>query len=202
MDDRERDAIFTKFWPSLKLVIYRIWTTHPTVRRIGTVEDVENEAALAVLTAIPNFRPADTYTCQSKADGHIKTYLVSVVHRSLIYRARCSSLVHVPAHVVAGVFDGKNEDAKSAVHCKQLDSMQMILSRADRGEEEYTVGDLDIAIQRLQPKERDIITKFWGLNRERASLGQIAKKYRLTRHAARRRVRAIESKLKLIMNKD
>lgn len=202
MEDSKRDAIFNKFWPSLKLVIYRIWTTHPTVRRIGTIEDVENEAALAVLTAIPNFRPADTYASQAKADGHIKTYLVSVVHRSLIYRARCSSLVHVPAHVAAGVFDGRNEDAKSAVHCKQLDHMPMILSRPDAGDEEYTTGDLNVAIGRLQPKERDIIVKFWGLNGERVSLGAIAKKYRLTRHAARRRVRAIESKLKLIMNKD
>jgi len=202
MEDSQRNAVFEKFWPSLRLVVYRIWMTHPTVRRIGSVEDVENEAALAVLSAIPNFRPAETYESEAKADGHVKAYLVSVIHRCLIYRSRCASLVHVPAHVAADVFDGKELPARSAVHCRQLDGMQLQMSRPAGGKEEYTVGDLMTAISRLQPRERDIIQKFWGLEGDRVSLGAIARKYRLTRNAARRRVRAIESKLRLIMNRD
>lgn len=202
MDAKERNRIFDKHWPALQHVIYRIWSRYSTVRRIGTLDDVKSEAALAVLSAIENFTPAAKYDSPEQADGHMKSYLVSAIHRTLTYKSRCSSLLHVPAHVAASVFAGEDDESKAAVHCKQFDNIPVVMSESDFGDEEHTVGDLQTALSRLQPGERDMISKFWGLDGEKVSLRELAIEAGLTRNAARRRIRAIESKLKLMMTRD
>jgi hypothetical protein len=210
MDDNERNRIFDKFWPYLKPVIFRIWKKYSTVRRIGTLDDVQNEAAVTVLNAITQFIPAKQYDSPGMADGHMKAYLIAAINRGLIYRSRCSSLMKVSAHAAASVFagefskdsDGPMSQAWSAVHCQQLDTIPVTIAKDTAGDEDHTVSELQVALARLQPDERDIIGKFWGLDGDRVSLEDLATANKLTRNAARRRVRAIESKLKLMMTRE
>ena len=202
MDAKERNRLFERHWPFLKNVVFGIWSKYRTVRRIGEIDDVLNDAALAVLSGLDNFTPASKYDSEDQRDNHILSYLSAAIHRTLTYRSRCASLLHVPAHVAASVFSGDNTDARPAVHCKQFDPMPVVMAEAATGTEDHTVQELQTAIKRLQPAERDIITKFWGLAGERVGLRELSVEYGLTRNATRRRVRAIESKLKLMMNRE
>ena len=203
MTDIERNRIFDKFWPSLKHIVYRIWKKYHIVKRIGTLDDVKNEAAISILNAIRTFIPSEKYDSPEQADGHMKAYLVSAIHRGLTYRSRCSSLMKVPAYAAANVFAGDtNSPARSALHCVQLNAIPVTISEDDDGKEDHTVEELHTAIARLQPDEREIIGKFWGINGDRVSLAVLADDNGLTRNAARRRVRAIESKLKLMMSRE
>ena len=203
MDVKERNEIFERLWPGLKPVIWRLWKNHATTRRLGTLEDVESEAAAIALQALNGFIPAPQYESPAHRDGHIKGYLRGAISRGLTWASRRSNLVHVPPDVAAAVFQGDREgDAQAAVNCGQIDeSVEYAAELPAWSEEMPDMFDLQKGMDRLQVADREFLCRYWGIAYRRHTLAQLAELHGITRNAARRRVRAIEVQLRMIMTR-
>lgn len=180
----ERDELVQKFRPLAMLVARKMYESQDFVRRLGTLDDVTQEAMIGLLKAAELYNP----THGSKAT--FMTYAYRSVHNWIYRQGQAAGLIRIPCHIRVVDWEG--------IPTAYVPQIPEKYNARQREEEESSVDHERVlaALAKLDGDERELVVLRFGLSgAEPLTMPEIGKVRGVSKEAVRQRLNKCFRKL-------